>query len=244
MPPIEATDETFEEAVLARSVDATIVVDLWAPWCGPCLTLGPLLEKVVDETEGVELVKVDVDRSPRTAASFQVQSIPAVFAVRDREVVDSFIGAVPEAALRQWVAGLNPAPTEVQLLLAKGDEQSLRHALDLEPANDQVVLALAARLVSDSPDETRRREALALIAKVPDSAAARHIAAQARLGSAGAGSGSGNGGDDIEPRLDSLLERVKVDDGARQEFLDLLEVLGPDDPRTAAYRKALTARLF
>jgi putative thioredoxin len=236
MPPIEATDETFETAVLERSVDVTVVVDLWATWCGPCLTLGPLLERVVAEADGVELVKVDVDRNPRTSASFQVQSIPAVFAVRNREVIDSFIGALPEPALRQWVAGLNPEPTEVQVLLAKGDEQSLREALDLEPANDQVLLALAARLVSDAP-----HEALALIAKVPDSAESRHIAAQARLGTSGGGAGGGN---EIELRLDSLLGKVKDDEQARQEFLDLLEVLGPDDPRTAAYRKALTARLF
>ena len=106
---MDVTDATFETDVLERSTETTVVVDLWASWCGPCRTLGPTLEKVVDDAPDVELVKVDVDANPRTAATFQVQSIPAVYAIRDRKVVDSFIGALPEPAVRQWVAGLTPS---------------------------------------------------------------------------------------------------------------------------------------
>lgn len=240
MPATEVTDQTFEAAVLDRSTQTTVVVDLWATWCGPCVTLGPLLERVIDETDGVELVKVDVDRNPGIAQAFQVQSIPAVFALRDRQIIDSFIGAVPESALRQWLAGLNPPPTEAERLLEAGDEASLRRALELEPANESVLLALAALLVDEPTDAARREEALGLLAKLPESSEARHIAAQARLGS----EASATANDGVEARLDALLGRVKDDDSARQEYVDLLEVLGPDDPRTAAYRKALTARLF
>ena len=238
----DVTDATFEADVLDRSTEATVVVDLWAAWCGPCRTLGPILEKVVDETPGVELVKIDVDANPRSSATFQVQSIPAVYAIRDRKVVDSFIGALPEPAIRQWVSGLNPPPSEADLLIAKGDEASLRQAIELEPANEKAVLALAAVLVSAPSDAARREEALGLLAKVPESAETRHIAAQARLG--GEAQEATAGADDLSGKLDALLERVRDDDVARQEFVDLLEILGPDDPRTAQYRKALTARLF
>lgn len=240
----DVTDATFETAVLDRSTDATIVVDLWASWCGPCRTLGPILEKVVGEADGVELVKIDVDANPRSAATFQVQSIPAVYAIRDRKVVDSFIGALPEPAVRQWVAGLNPPPSEVDLLIAKGDETSLRQAVALEPANEQALLGLAALLVSEPATAERREEALTLLAKVPESAETRHIAALARLGAEAGEAAGPAAGDGVEAKLDALLERVRTDDAARQEFVDLLEILGPDDPRTASYRKALTARLF
>ena len=240
----DVTDATFETDVLERSTEATVVVDLWASWCGPCRTLGPILEKVVGETEGVELVKIDVDANPRSAATFQVQSIPAVYAIRDRRVIDSFVGALPEPAVRQWVGGLNRPPTEAEMLIAKGDEESLRQALALEPANEQAVLALASVLISERSTPERRQEALGLLAKIPESAETRHLAAQARLGDE-AGEAAGPAGDEgIEVKLDALLERVRSDDAARQEFVDLLEILGPDDPRTAAYRKALTARLF
>ena len=239
----DVNDATFETTVLDRSTQATIVVDLWAEWCGPCRTLGPILEKVVGETPGVELVKIDVDANPRSAATFQVQSIPAVYAIRDRKVVDSFIGALPEPAVRQWIAGLNPPPSEADLLIAKGDEPSLRQALALEPANEKAVLALAALLVTERPDQARRDEALSLLAKVPESAETRHIAAQARLGGE-ADQATGAAPEGVERKLDELLERVRTDDAARQEFVDLLEILGPDDPRTISYRKQLTARLF
>jgi putative thioredoxin len=236
---MDVTDATFEAAVLERSSQVPVVVDLWAEWCGPCRTLGPIIEKVVAETEGrVELVKVDVDANPRVAATFQVRSIPAVFAIADRKVVDSFVGALPEPAVREWISRLAPAPTEVDLLVAAGDEASLRKAVELEPANDKAVLALAALLIgADTGDG--RQEALGLLGRLPETAEVRHLAAQARVGDEVAGAGDGIGG-----KLDDLLERVKDDEAARQEYIDLLEVLGPDDPRTAGYRKALTARLF
>lgn len=239
----DVTDASFETDVLDRSTNATVVVDLWAEWCGPCKVLGPTLEKVVGETAGVELVKIDVDANPRSAATFQVQSIPAVYAIRDRKVVDSFIGALPEAAVRQWVAGLNPPPSEVDRMIAAGDEPSLRKALDLEPGNEKAILGLASLLIAGgSAGQAEREEALSLLARLPETPETRRLAAQARLGSdVPAGRPEDN---EIEAKLDALLDRVRDDDSARQEFVDLLEVLGPDDPRTATYRKALTARLF
>jgi putative thioredoxin len=233
---IEVTDATFERDVLERSTHVPVVVDLWAEWCGPCVTLGPILERAVAATVGaVELVKVDVDHNPEVAASFQVQSIPAVFALRDQRVVDSFIGAAPEATVREFVARLAPAPSEADRLAEAGDEASLRAALELEPDHARAVVALAELLV----EQGQAAEALELLGRVPETGEARRVAALARVSVNGDA-----GSDDVDDRLSDLLERAKDDAEARQQFLDLLELLGPDDPRTPKYRKALTSRLF
>jgi len=232
----DVTDDTFEVAVMARSAEVPVVVDLWAPWCGPCRTLGPMLEQAVAATGGaVELAKVNVDENPRVAASFQVQSIPAVFAVRDGKVVDGFIGAVPQAQVEDFVARLAPEPTEADLLAAAGDEASLRRALELQPDHPVALPALARRLLEAGDPHG----ALELLARVPETAELRALAAEARLAEQHVAV------DDNEASLlDRLLERVREDEAARQEFLDVLETLGADDPRTARYRKALAARLF
>jgi putative thioredoxin len=234
---MDVTDASFEQDVLERSTQATVIVDLWAEWCGPCKTLGPVLEKVVAESDGrAVLAKVDVDANPRVAASFQVQSIPAVYAVKDRKVVDGFIGALPEAQVRAFVDAVAPPASEADLLAARGDEASLRAALDLQHDHPRAVVGLAELLVERGENEA----ALELLSRVPETAETRRIAALARVG----GGDSGAGADDIERELQELLDRVKSDDAARQRFVDLLEVLGPDDPRTSQYRKQLTARLF
>jgi putative thioredoxin len=229
----DATDTTFESEVLERSDHVPVVVDLWAPWCGPCRTLGPIIEKVVAATEGdVELVKVNVDENPRVSATFQVQSIPAVYAVKDRKVVDGFVGALPEQAVAEFVARLAPAESEADKLVAEGDEASLRKALELQPDHADALTRLAELLVDRGDSD----EALALLGRIPESAETRRIAALARTGD--------TGGDDVEAELDQLLTNVKHDQDARQRYVDLLEVLGPDDPRTARYRRALTSALY
>ena len=192
---IDVTDASFQTEVIDRSREVPVVVDLWAEWCGPCRTLGPVLEQVIGETGGqVVLAKVDVDANPQVSAAFRVQSIPAVYALRDGQVV----------------AGL-------------------------DPGHEVAVVALAELLVGKGESE----EALGLLARIPESAETRRVAALARLGEQ---SVSSNG--DVEATLEALLERVRTDEDARQEYVDLLEVLGPEDTRTARYRKALTAKLF
>ena len=233
----DVTDATFAHEVLQRSATVPVVVDLWAEWCGPCRTLGPILERVVAETGGkVALAKVDIDSNPQVAASFSVQSIPAVFAISGGKVVDSFIGALPEAAVREFVGKLATAESEADRLAAQGDEASLRQALELQHDHPVAVVALAELLAGQGNGE----ESLALLTRVPETPDSRRVAALARLGPNGDAGGDG----EVDARLEALLERVKDDEDARREFVDLLEMLGSDDPRTPRYRKALASRLF
>jgi putative thioredoxin len=236
---VDVTDATFETEVIDRSQSTPVVVDLWAPWCGPCRTLGPILEKVVDETGGkVVLVKVNVDENPQVSNAFRVQGIPAVYALSGGKVVDGFVGAQGEAAVRAFIDRLVPSDEdqEVARLMEAGDEASLRRVLGLRPDHHDAIVALG-ELLAGRREPGDAEEALALIGRVPETPETRRVAALARTG-------DDVGDDDISGKLDALLDRVKGDDEARQEFVDLLEVLGPADPRTAQYRKQLTARLF
>lgn len=237
---VDVTDATFEEAVLHRSSEVPVVVDLWAPWCGPCTTLGPMIERIVAATNGaVELAKVNVDENPTVSSSFRVQSIPAVFAIKDGVVVDQFIGAKPEVEIQAFIDRLAPAQSEADLLAeagdASGDEAMLRSALDLQHDHEAAIVALAGLLIARGDSD----EAMALLARIPETPETRRLAAEARLAQR----------DDVatgemDVLLDALLDRVKADPDARQEFLDLLETLEPGDPRTLAWRKALASRLF
>lgn len=233
---MDVTDATFQAEVIDRSRQVPVVVDLWAEWCGPCKTLGPILEKVVAETNGrVVLAKLDIDKNPGAHQAFQVQSIPAVFGMVDGQVAASFVGAQGEDAVRTFVEGLLPGEevSEVERLVALGDEASLIAALELEIDNVAAVTALALLLVERAGDGDREA-ALKLLERIPESPETRRIAAMARTEPV----------DDIDASLTELLGEVKADEASRQRFLDLLEVLGPEDPRTAGWRRRLTSALF
>ena len=236
---IDVTDATFQTEVVERSKSVPVVVDLWAPWCGPCRTLGPMIERVIDATEGaVVLVKVNVDDNPRVSSTFQVQSIPAVFAIHEGKVVDSFIGALPEAQIKMWVDRLAPAASPVDIAidsaLAAGNEDGLREVLAVEPGNARTIVGLAKILIERGEFD----EPLSLLARIPETPETAELAARARLGLSETGVGA-----ESLAELDLLLDHVKADDDARQKYVDLLAALG-EHPMVGEYRRKLAARLF
>ncbi|MCP3990012.1 MAG: co-chaperone YbbN [Actinomycetia bacterium] len=236
---IDVTDASFETDILQRSMTTPVVVDLWAPWCEPCKTLGPIIEKVVDDTNGrVVLAKINVDENPQASAAFRVQSIPAVFAMSDGQVVDGFVGAQPEAKIREFVNGLIAGEMEAELtaLVVAGDEASLRRALEIDATHQPAALALAQLLI----DQGHPQAAAEVLEPFADDEGAAALLEKARSGALPPADRSR-----IEDRLAALLDSVKADDEARQEFVGLLDELTAGDPPSAAeWRKKLSARLF
>ena len=232
----DVTDATFLTDVIERSKTVPVVVDLWAEWCGPCKTLGPILEKVVEETNGaVELAKVDVDANREIAAAFQVQSIPAVFAIADGKVVDTFVGALPEAQVRAFIEKLAPGASKVDQLLDAGDETSLREAVAMDPTNSEAAVALADFL----RQEDKLDDAEALLVPFPNVLAAKTVLARIRLQRSGVRLDG-----DLDLTLEHLLEQSASNDALKTQLLEVLDALGPQDPRYVSYRRRLASRLY
>ncbi len=246
---VDVSELEFEQEVIEASKDVPVVVDFWAPWCGPCRQLAPVLEAAVEARgEAVRLVKVNTDENPRIAQAYRIQGIPAVKAFRDGKVIDEFVGVQPRQAIDAFLDGL--APGAAELALAAGDETSLREALAAEPRHLELRLALgrlllgagraddAVEVLRDAAHDTVGAGMLARAELVADPAADPEIAAAlARYDGDAAGA------------LDALIGLLAGADAERKDrirnvMVGIFGERGNDDPLVPTYRKRLASALY
>ena len=239
------TTQSFMADVIDASNEAAVIVDFWAPWCGPCKQLGPALEKAVRDAKGaVRLVKIDIDKNPDLAQQMRIQSIPAVYAFKDGRPVDGFVGALPDSQVKQFVtrlagAGAGPSPVEEAVALAKeavaaGDmaraANIFTQVLQHEPGNVDAIAGLARSAIARK-DYAKARQ---LLDRVPAEAAshAEIAAARAALELAEAGAKA-------QGALGELRQRLERDPADHHARLDLASALFASGQREQAVDQLL-----
>ncbi len=226
---VDVSEQDFEQSVVQRSHEVPVVIDFWAPWCGPCRALGPTLEKLAEEQQGkFILAKINVDENPALAQAFQIQSIPAVKAVRNGALAGEFLGAQPEPNVRRFIEQLLPSEAEslareAQRLEEAGKAQgaeSLYRASLAKEANLPLALLGLARVLVQRGEEN---DAQTLLTRIPNTvlehAAAQQLLAQLRLKQTGASA-------DDEQKYRDRLATDPNDIEARFELSQLLAAVG------------------
>lgn len=235
----ETTTQSFPQDVIAESRKQPVLVDFWAPWCGPCRQLTPVIEKVVNSSGGrVKLVKMNIDDHPAIAGQLGIQSIPAVIAFKNGQPVDGFMGALPEGKVREFidkVAGPDQAAADMAAALdaagqalAAGDVESAAQVYSAiaaqEPENGKALAGLAECLIAAGDLEQAR----AVLDQVPEAQAklAEVVAARTKLELQAQASGVG------DPR--ELEARLAADPKDHQARLDLAMILNAQNRRDEA----------
>jgi putative thioredoxin len=229
----DATEENFQADVLDASFERPILVDLWATWCGPCKTLGPLLEKVVAGFNGaLRLAKIDCDKEQALAASFGVRSIPTVVLIREGQLVDAFTGALPESAIREFLARhVQPAEAAQEPIEAKPESKEtpeqaiarIQQELAAQPDKAELKLDLAVAQMQIGNADAAEAELDALPANLASDDRARRLRGQLDFARSLRGA----------PTAEELRSRIERDPGDHAAR-DLLGVRLLIDGETAA----------
>jgi putative thioredoxin len=271
---IDVSQSTFQAEVIDRSARQPVVVDFWAPWCAPCRTLGPTLERLANEGNGAfTLAKLNVDDDPELAARYGVQGIPAVKAFRDGKVISEFMGAQPEPAVRQFIKNLATSQTGQFVAMAgamlaahrwheaeAGYRQILAAEADSGPAALGLLKALLAqgkgdeaeRLLDAFPNgrEAGEAERLRPLARyLVEAQCGPDCAEDENLETEYCRAGKLIAGGQLQGAMDAILAVLRRDRRFRQGeprtvMLGILQVLGDEDPLTREYRNKLASVLF
>lgn len=271
---VDVNEANFEYEVIAFSKNKPVLVDFWAEWCRPCKTLGPILEKIVNQANGsLRLAKVNIDQNPNLAIQYNVRSIPTVKVFIDGRIANEFVGTLPETRIRDFINNITP-PSPVDLDLSKAQslllshnwqnaESIFRHVLEGNVDSPAAQLGLAKSLIAqDQP-----KEALDLLESIPSTRETSHadllkplakvlvdyhnekLSNETDLDAVFYNSIRLTSQSKYPIALDGLLDILRSKKNyrgkkAQEVILGILEVMGEEDPETRVYRAELASVLF